>query len=604
MAERTRRRFLAEGAMALAGVAVAGTVPAAEAAGADAGTPTGSGSIFSATPGAGSMPPGPPVTAATFAEAEKLMRVTLTPAQRAQAAESWDGNLGAFFGRRSFHLSDADVPATVWNPGLQGTGRMPKRNRVVRSPAISSRPPKGDDDLAFAPVHQLSRWLQAREVSSVRLTELALARLERFQHQLNCTITLVRKQALQQAEVADREIAQGHYRGPLHGIPYGAKDLLDTAGIRTTWGAEPFRDRVPAQDATVIARLRAAGAILVAKLALGGLALNDVWFGGRTNNPWLLEEGSGGSSAGSAAAVGAGCVPFAIGSETYGSIVDPCDRCGTTGLRPTFGRVPRGGAMALSWSHDKLGPIARSVEDVALVLAAISGPDPGDLSSQPSRFAFDATRPVKGLKVGIVPAWMAEAPATEADRAALEALRKLGLEVVELSFPPLPWACMQSLVLADAAASFEELTLSGKDGQLRMQTVDSWPNLFRQSRFISAVDYVQADRVRRRAAQAWNDQLANVDLMLGPSWRDELLSTNSTGHPCLVMRAGFGEIDRVRSDWLPPRGQRHPALSPKRRVPHSTSLVGQLWDEGTVCSVGVALERALGVADARPPGFA
>jgi Asp-tRNA(Asn)/Glu-tRNA(Gln) amidotransferase A subunit family amidase len=542
------------------------------------------------------------VSAATFAEAEKLMRVTFTPAQRTQAAESWNQNMGAFFDRRSFHLTDTDVPGMLWNPVLRGTGRMPKGNRIIRS-SSEAGVPRRDDDLAFAPVHLLSRWLQARQVSSVRLTELALARLERFQPQINCTITLIREQAIQQAEAADREIAQGRYRGPLHGIPYGAKDLLDTAGIRTTWGAEPFRNRVPAQDATVIARLRAAGAILVAKLSLGALALNDVWFGGRTNNPWLLEEGSGGSSAGSSAAVAAGCVPFAIGSETYGSIVDPCIRCGTTGLRPTFGRVPRGGAMALSWSHDKLGPIARSVEDTALVLAALSGPDPSDLSSLPSRFAFEATKPVKGLKVGVVPAWMGEAPATEVDRASLEALRKLGMEVVELSFPPLPWASLQSLVLADSAASFEEFTLSGADSQLRMQVSDGWPNIFRQSRFISAVDYVQADRVRRRAAQVWGEQLGKVDVVLAPALRDEALSTNSTGHPCLVLRAGFVEIDRIRSDWLPPPGQKHPALSPKRRVPAGVSLIGHLWDEGTVCLVGLALERAMGVANVRPPEF-
>lgn len=602
MGQRTRRRFLAEGAMALAGVAVAGAAPPAEGASADAGTPAGSSSIFSGTPGAGPPPSGPPVSAATFAEAEKLMRVTFTPAQRTQAAESWNQNMGPFFDRRSFKLAETDVPGMVWNPVLRGTGRMPKRNRVVRS-SSAGRMPTRDDDLAFAPVHLLSRWLQARQVSSVRLTELALARLERFQPQINCTITLIREQAMQQAEAADREIAQGHYRGPLHGIPYGAKDLLDTAGIRTTWGAEPFKNRVPAQNATVIARLRAAGAVLVAKLSLGALALNDVWFGGRTSNPWLLEEGSGGSSAGSAAAVAAGCVPFAIGSETYGSIVDPCIRCGTAGLRPTFGRVPRNGAMALSWSHDKLGPIARSVEDTALVMAVLSGPDPGDLSSLPSRFAFDATKPVKGLKVGVVLAWMAEAPATEVDRASLEALRKLGMEVVELSFPPLPWASLQSLVLADAAASFEELTLSGADAQMRMQVSDAWPNLFRQSRFISAVDYVQADRVRRRAAQVWAEQLAKVDVVLAPALRDEALSTNSTGHPCLVLRAGFVEIDRIRSDWLPPPGQQHPALSPKRRVPAGVSLIGHLWDDGTVCSVGLALESAMAVADARPPGF-
>lgn len=600
MAERkSRRRFLAEGALALAGVA-AGSARA----GPDGGSPAGSGtgSIFSGTPGEAAGPPGPAITPETFVQAEKLTRVSMTPEQRTMAAESWNLNIGPFFARRDFPLDD-EAPGMVWNPVLRGTGRMPKKNRVVRS-SWSARKPPGDEELAFAPVHLLSRWVQARQVSSVRLTELALARLERYQPQLNCTITLVREQALAEAEAADREIARGKYRGPLHGIPYGAKDLLDTAGIRTTWGAEPFRNRVPKEDATVIARLRAAGAILVAKLSLGALALNDVWFGGRTSNPWFLEEGSGGSSAGSGAAVSAGLVPFAMGSETFGSIVDPCMRCGTTGLRPTFGRVPRTGAMALSWSHDKLGPITRSVEDTALVLAAISGPDPADLSSLPSRFAFDATRSVKGLKIGVVPAWMGGPAASEVEPAAVQALERLGARPVDLAFPDLPWAALQSLVLADAAASFERLTLSGEDAQLRMQVRDAWPNLFRQSRFISAVDYVQADRLRRHVAKVWAEQMAKVDVLLTPSLRDEPLSTNSTGHPCLVVPAGWVMIDRIRSDWLPPPGQMHPPVSPPRRVPYGVSLIGHLWDEGTLCTVGLALEGAMKMTDAHPPGFA
>ena len=601
MAERkSRRRFLAEGALALAGVAAGASAEARAAP--DAGTPSGTGSIFSGTPGEAAGAGGPAVTPDDFAHAEKLMRVSMTPQQRALAADSWNLTMGPFFARRDFLLGD-ESPATVWNPVLRGTGRMPKRNRLVRSSSTSRRTP-GNDELAFAPVHVLSRWVQSRQVSSVRLTELALARLERYQPQLNCTITLVREQALAEAEAADREIARGKYRGPLHGIPYGAKDLLDTAGIRTTWGAEPFRNRVPKEDAAVIGRLRAAGAILVAKLSLGALALNDVWFGGRTSNPWFLEEGSGGSSAGSGAAVSAGLVPFAIGSETFGSIVDPAMRCGVTGLRPTFGRVPRTGAMTLSWSHDKLGPLTRSVEDTALVLAAISGPDPEDLSSQPSRFAFDATRSVKGLKLGVVSAWMGGPAATEVEPAAVKMLEQLGMKRVELAFPELPWAALQSLVLADSAASFEQLTLSGDDAQLRMQVRDAWPNLFRQSRFISAVDYVQADRLRRHVAKVWAEQMAKVDVLLTPSLRDEPLATNSTGHPCLVLPTGWVMIDRIRSDWLPPPGQEHPVVSPPRKMPHGVSLIGHLWDEGTLCSVGMALEAAAKMTDAHPPGFA
>ncbi|HUM12815.1 MAG TPA: amidase [Myxococcaceae bacterium] len=601
MAERkSRRRFLAEGALALAGVAAAR--PDEARAAPDAGT--------GATPAGPAPASSSAVTPDDFAHAERIERVAMTPPQRVMAAESWELNIGPYFARRDFPLGD-ESPAMVWNPVLRGTGRMPKKNRVVRSSWTPRKSP-GDEELAFAPVHVLSRWVQARQVSSVRLTELALARLERYQPQLNCTITLIREQALAEAEAADREISHGRYRGPLHGIPYGAKDLLDTAGIRTTWGAEPFRNRVPREDATVIARLRAAGAVLVAKLSLGALALNDVWFGGRTSNPWFLEEGSGGSSAGSAAAVSAGLVPFALGSETFGSTVGPCTRCGLTGLRPTFGRVPRTGAMTLSWSHDKLSAMTRSVEDAALVLAAISGADPKDLSSQPSRFEFDATRGVKGMKIGFVPAWLERGEASSLVSEAMKALERLGARRVDLTFPPLPWAALFTLVSADAAASFERLTLSGEDAQLRMQVRDAWPNVFRQARFVSAVDYVQADRFRRVAAKVWAEQLSRVDLVLAPSLvdgapasalLDEPASTNSTGHPCLVLPAGFVSVDRIRSDWLPPPGQQHPPVSPPRKMPSSVSLIGHLWDEGTLCTAGLALERALGMSDQHPPGF-
>ena len=609
MAERkSRRRFLAEGALALAGVAAG--APGSASAAPDAGT--GATSAGPASGASGAAPASSSsVTPDDFAHGERIERVTMTPAQRAMAAESWDQNVGPFFARRDFPLGD-EQPGLVWNPVPNGTGRMPRKSRIVPS-RWTPRKPHADEELAFAPVHVLSRWIHARQVSSVRLTELALARLERYQPQLNCVITLIREQALAEAEAADREIARGKSRGPLHGIPYGAKDLLDTAGIRTTWGAEPFRNRVPKEDATVIARLRAAGAILVAKLSLGALALNDVWFGGRTNNPWFLEEGSGGSSAGSAAAISAGLVPFAIGSETFGSTVGPCTRCGVAGLRPTFGRVPRTGAMTLSWSHDKLSAITRSVEDTALVLAAISGPDGTDLSAQPSRLEFDGTRGVKGMKVGFVPAWLEKGEGKTVVSAAMQALERAGARRVDLTFPEIPWPALYSLVFAESAASFERLTLSGEDAQLRMQVRDGWPNVFRQSRFISAVDYVQADRVRRVAARVWDEQLARVDVVLAPSLLegapasallDETAATNSTGHPCLVLPAGFVTIDRIRSDWLPPPGQQHPPVSPPRQMPSSVSLIGHLWDEGTLCTVGVALEKALGMNEKHPPGFA
>ncbi len=301
--------------------------------------------------------------------------------------------------------------------------------------------------------------------------------------------------ALARAKLADAEMAAGRYRGPLHGIPYGVKDLLDTAGIATTYGAEPFRNRVPAADSAVVHRLNEAGAVLVAKLSLGALALNDIWFGGQTMNPWLLEEGASGSSAGPGAATAAGLVGFSIGSETGGSIVAPAMRCGVTGLRPTFGRVPRTGAMTLCWSLDKLGPMTRSVEDAMLVLQAITGPDAGDVSSVPSHLEFDATASAKGLRVGYFPAWMKESPATDVDRAALETVKTLGMVATEVSLPDWPYSSLMPVLFSEAAAAFEELTLDGGLGTLKVQVPDAWPNLFRQARFLSAVDFVQADRL-------------------------------------------------------------------------------------------------------------
>jgi Asp-tRNA(Asn)/Glu-tRNA(Gln) amidotransferase A subunit family amidase len=458
--------------------------------------------------------------------------------------------------------------------------------------------------IAFAPLWKLSRWVETRQISSERLTGIFLERIAKFDPKLRCVITLTRDLALTQATQADREIAAGRYRGPLHGIPWGGKDLLDTASIPTTYGAEPFRNRVPSEDAAVVRRLHEAGAVLVAKLSLGALALNDVWFGGQTMNPWLLEEGAGGSSAGPGAATAAGLVGFAIGSETEGSIVDPSMRCGVNGLRPTFGRVPRTGAMTLAWSLDKLGPMARSVEDTMLVLQAISGPDAGDLSSVPSQLDFDATTPVTGLRVGYFPKWMREEPATEVDRAALEQLKKLGLRPVEVSLPDWPYDCLNAILFAESAAAFEELTLSHQIDSLKMQTPDAWPNTFRQSRFVSAVDFVQADRLRRMVALEMQRIFSEVDVLLVPSLRDEMLTIgNFTGHPSLTLRAGFVQVTQARSDWAPDPKHAPPKFNPARRVPHGVTLIGRLFDEGTIARVGLALENSLGVADESPPDF-
>jgi Asp-tRNA(Asn)/Glu-tRNA(Gln) amidotransferase A subunit family amidase len=380
--------------------------------------------------------------------------------------------------------------------------------------------------------------------------------------------------------------------------------LLDTKDILTTYGAEPFRTRVPAADATVVRRLDEAGAVLIAKLALGALALNDIWFGGQTMNPWLIEEGASGSSAGPGAAMAAALVAFSIGSETGGSIVSPAMRCGVTGLRPTFGRVPRTGSMTLGWSLDKLGPMTRTVEDAMLVLQAITGPDAGDPSSVPSRLDFDATAPVAGLKVGYIAQWMKERPATDVDRAAMDTVKKLQMEMREVTLPDWPYSSLMPILFAEGAAAFEELALNNQLGALKVQVRDAWPNMFRQSRFLSAVDFVQADRLRRKVALEMARIFNDVDVLLVPSLRDEQLTiTNFTGHPSLTLRAGFVQVSEARSDWAPDPANPLPTFNPPRRVPHGITLVGRLFEDGVIGRVGVALEKGFGVAGERPAEF-
>jgi Asp-tRNA(Asn)/Glu-tRNA(Gln) amidotransferase A subunit family amidase len=548
------------------------------------------------------------VSPSTFAEAEKLVQVNLTSAERELAARTWRMNLASVYERRTgprkVALDSALAPWSRWDPVLPGEKRGPERDRFIFSPIDPGPVPAKDDDIAFAPATQLSRWIQQRKLTSERLTRIYLDRVEKFDPKLRCVITVTRELALAQAKKADVEIAAGKYRGPLHGIPWGTKDLLDTAGIPTTYGAEPFRNRIPTRDAAVVKRLHEAGAVLIAKLSMGALALNDIWFGGQTMNPWLLEEGSSGSSAGPGAAVAAGLVGFAIGSETDGSIVSPSMRCGITGLRPTYGRVPRTRAMTLCWSLDKLGPMTRSVIDAMLVLHAISGPDAGDLSSVPSKLDFDAGATVKGLRVGYFPGWMKENPATDVDRSALEAVKKADMVPVEVAIPDWPYDSLDLILFAEAAAAFEELTLSHGVDQLKIQVPDAWPNFFRQARFLSAVDFVQTDRFRRSVAMEMARVFSSVDLLLVPSLRDEMLTiTNFTGHPSMTLRAGFVQVSTARSDWAPDPNKPLPTFSPARRVPHGVTLIGRLFEEGTLGRAGLALEKIFGVADERPLGF-
>jgi Asp-tRNA(Asn)/Glu-tRNA(Gln) amidotransferase A subunit family amidase len=600
----SRRQFLARAPLGvMAAVAACRGEPQQGAPAPPSAAPPGSPTTFDGSPAAG-----PEVAPSTFAAAEKLVQVELTDAERQMAADSWRQSMAPLLERRTgprkMSLQATDAPATRWNPALAPSDTGPAHDRFVRSTGGPGPLPANDEDIAFAPVTQLSRWIEQRKLTSERLTGIYLDRLQRFDPKLRCVITLTRDLAMTQARQADQEIASGKHRGPLHGIPWGGKDLLDTAGIPTTYGAEPFRNRVPAADAAVVRRLHDAGAVLVAKLSLGALALNDIWFGGQTMNPWLLEEGASGSSAGPGAATAAGLVGFAIGSETGGSIVSPSMRCGVNGLRPTYGRVPRTGAMTLCWSLDKLGPMTRSVEDTMLVLQAITGPDAGDLASVPSHLEYDPTGAVSGLRVGYFPAWMKENPATDVDRAALETVRKVGMTPVEVTLPDWPFDSLDVILFSEAAAAFEELTLSHQIDQLKAQVPDAWPNQFREARFLSAVDFVQADRMRRRVAAEMARIFSQVDLLLVPSLRDEMLTiTNFTGHPSLTMRAGFVEVSQARSDWAPDPKHPLPTFSPPRRVPHGVTLIGKLFDEGTLGRAGLVMERAFGVMEQRPPGF-
>jgi Asp-tRNA(Asn)/Glu-tRNA(Gln) amidotransferase A subunit family amidase len=603
---RSRRDFIAQSSLGLLGAAIAPQVPAQT----PAQTPA---QPQAQTPGAptvfGTAPPvGPKVSAETFVEAGKLMQIEMKPADLAEAAGNWPQAMAPVYerrvGPRKLAITDADVPATVWNPEMGAIKERIAPSDAVfkRSPATERPLPARDEDIAFSPVTHLSRWIETRKLTSERLTKIYLERLKRFQPTLNCVITLTEEHALTQARAADAEIAAGKYRGALHGIPWGAKDLLDTAGIATTWGAEFYKDRVPAKDGAVTARLNEAGAVLVAKLSLGSLALNDVWFGGQTKNPWNLDEGASGSSAGPGSAVAAGLVGFAIGSETQGSIISPSMRCGVTGLRPTYGQVPRTGAMTLSWTCDKLGPMARSVEDTILVLHTISGDDAGDTASASRDVNFNAEAKVSGLRVGYIPAWMKDA--TDVDRAALETVKKLGMQAVEIALPDWPYDSMNIILFAESAAAFEEITLDHRVDQLKMQVPDAWPNTFRQARFLSAVDFVQADRLRRKVAKEIARVFEQVDVLLVPSLRDEpLVIFNFTGHPSLTLRAGFVEVSEARSDWAPDPKHPLPKFSPPRRVPHGVTLIGRLFDEGTIVQAGMAMETEFGVAGERPKGF-
>jgi len=470
------------------------------------------------------------------------MGVAYTAAERNQMLGNLDGQIASALARRKVRLENSMPMASRFDPRLPNF-RMP----APQGPLYFTRPepqsvPHDDEDIAFASIGQLSAWIASGTLTSRRLTEVYLERIDALGPKLECFATVTRKRALAEADAADALLRGGVKVGPLHGIPYGLKDLFDTEGVATGWGAEPFRDRVPDADATIVRKLRAAGAVLLGKTNVGALAYNDIWYGGWTRNPWNLNEGSSGSSAASASATAAGLCAFSVGTETLGSITSPCQRCGTTGLRPTFGRVSRGGGMALCWSLDKVGAICRSVEDTAIVLAAINGADVADRSSIEAPFHFDAEAGISGLKLGSLPEAFGEG-ANDVDHAALAAARRLGAEVVEVSLPDLPYGALMNIIYAEASAAFEELTLSDLDDSLKWQDEGAWPNTFRKARFLSAVDHVQLDRLRYRVMLALDGLFAKVDAVIGPFMTGPMLiASNFTGHPCLHLRAGFLDL--------------------------------------------------------------
>lgn len=541
------------------------------------------------------------LSTADIAATEKLMGLEYTPAEREQMVNNLEGQILSAQARRAVSLDNSTPMACRFDPRLPGFA-MPHGKSALRSSVVTRPLPDDDTDIAFAPLTDLSHWIASNQITSRRLTQIYLSRIASLNGMLECYATITADLALAEADAMDNLISAGVNLGPLHGIPYGLKDLFDTKGITTGWGAEPYRDRVPDTDSTVTQKMRAAGAVLLGKTTLGALAYNDIWYGGWTRNPWNLNEGSSGSSAGSASATAAGLCGFSIGTETLGSITSPSQRCGTTGLRPTFGRVSRTGGMALCWSLDKVGPICRSVEDTALVLAALNGGDINDLASIDAPFAFDATTGIDGMTLGYLPEAFEEG-ATDIDRAALAAARTLGITVKEVSIEDLPFGALMNIVYAEAAAAFEHLTLDNSDDTLTWQDDGAWPNTMRKARFLSAVDHVQLDRLRYRVCQAVGEMMGGVDALIGPFMTGPMLvASNFTGHPCLHLRAGFDDIATRSAASLGAGKLTTGSASGDRtfRVPQGISLWGHLFDEGPLVNLGMALEAKLNVAAERP----
>jgi Asp-tRNA(Asn)/Glu-tRNA(Gln) amidotransferase A subunit family amidase len=545
---------------------------------------------------------------------------------------------------RALKIANSVAPAYVFDPLLArglpaGEAKNIRREAVALSAApVTAEVSSNVEALAFLSVRELAELLRTRKVTSVALTEMYLTRLKRYDPVLHFAITLTVERAMAQARAADAATAAGKYSGPLQGIPWGAKDLLAVKGYRTTWGAAGYEKQEFDADATVVERLDAAGAVLIAKLTLGSLAMNDGWFGGRTMNPWNPQQGSSGSSAGPGAAVAAGCVGFAIGSETLGSISSPSTRCGDTGYRPTFGFVPRTGAMALSWTMDKLGPMARAVEDCALVMQAIYGPDGKDFSARDEAFGWDANFDWRKLRIGYLKsefdgsaaetesAAVVGLPAGDAagqakqraaremarkrreydrryDLAALQKLEAMGVTLHAVELPKLPWDAMANLLSAEGAAAFDDLTLSGRDKLLTGQTPDDWPNLFRIARFYPAVEYVQANRARTLGIRQMAALFEEVDVIVAPTPGEQLTVTNLTGHPAVIVPNGLRGGDAPRPATTEEDNDTDDAIGGPG-TPVSLTFLGRHYDDARLLAFARAYQVATGFEKAHPPKFA
>jgi Asp-tRNA(Asn)/Glu-tRNA(Gln) amidotransferase A subunit family amidase len=515
------------------------------------------------------------VTKDMLKQAEKLIGIEFTDAQEAMALQNVSTNLDRYEALRKIDVPLDTEPATLFHPALPGR-KFNSNSAKFKSSALETPRFGSIDELAFAPLTQLAELVRTRKVSPVELTKMYLARLKKYGPKLNCVVTLTEELALSQASDAEREIKAGKYRGPLHGIAWGAKDLFATKGIRTTWGAEPYRDQVIDYDATVVERLREAGAVLIAKLSMGALAQGGRWFAGMTRNPWQVEEdktGSSGSSAGPASATAAGLVGFSIGTETLGSIISPSSRCGVAGLRPTYGRVSRYGAMGLSWTMDKIGPICRGVEDCAAALHGMYGPDGRDLTVGDVPFSWEPRKPISAMRIGYLKGEFDQQTDVERKtiyQQALDALKAAGANLQPIELPKFSVTALRIILVAEAATAFDDITRDGRVNQLSGQEPNDWPNTFRSSRFIPAVEYIRAQRARRLLMQQMEDLMSKWDAFVSPApGSQSLLITNLTGHPAVCVPCGF------------PKG-----------LPQSIMFTGGLYDEGAPLRVALAYEQA------------